>query len=76
MFELKKNASLMKNIAYRRYTWKTIAARYEHLVLKVFQGSTSKSLHGIRKAILRKEDFENMGIPHLNHTYHFFENRS
>mgnify|MGYP001810495679 CR=1 FL=1 len=72
---LKQNAEMMKQIAYKRYTWATIAARYNHLVKQVYEGRPSKRLVSIATRVLRKEEFDQFGIPHLRHTYHFFEKR-
>jgi glycosyltransferase involved in cell wall biosynthesis len=72
---LKQNAEMMKQIAYKRYTWATIAARYNHLVNQVYEGRPSKRLVSSATRVLRKEEFDQFGIPHLRHTYHFFEKR-
>ncbi|HPH81353.1 MAG TPA: DUF1972 domain-containing protein [Flavobacteriales bacterium] len=73
--KLDENASIMKQIALKRYTWETIASRYLHLVKRVYEGRPSKRLVSIASRVLRKEEFDQLGIPHLRHTYHFFEKR-
>ena len=73
--QLKQNAASMKQIAYKRYTWASVAARYEHLVNKVFVGSPDKSLAGKASKVFRKEEFDILGIAHMRFTYHFFESR-
>lgn len=72
---LRHNGELMKQIAHRRYTWATISDRYLYLVRRVLEGKPSKRLVSIATKVLRREDFETLGIPHLRHTYHFFEKR-
>lgn len=73
--QLSENATLMKHIAYKRYTWANIANRYLHLVKRVYEGRPSKRLVSIASRVLRKEEFDQFGVPHLRHTYHFFEKR-
>ncbi len=71
---LKMNASLMKEIADRRYTWKIISSKYSFLIQQVFASKEKVTVSPIRNDLKEKELVE-MELGHLAYPTMFYEKR-
>lgn len=72
--DFRTQAEVMKEIALRRYTWKTVAEKYGHLVKTVLESAGKKRVAPAVKELSDKDLIE-QGVAHLPHSYLFFEKR-
>lgn len=71
---MKKNASIMKEIADRRYTWKIISSKYSFLVKQVLQSKEKITVLPIRNDI-KENELVDMELGHLSYPTLFYEKR-
>lgn len=72
---LRENASLMKEIAERRYQWKLIAAKYESLIQEVLSVKGKKATIVSSSSELKNTILMNHQAAHLKNQFNFYEKR-
>lgn len=73
--ELKSLAQTMKEIAYRRYSWKLIAAKYEYMVYQVMANPKKRQLTPSLLKTISKEALIESELAHLQSAAKFYEKR-
>jgi glycosyltransferase involved in cell wall biosynthesis len=71
---LKELAEMMKEIANRRYTWKVIANKYNHLVEEALS-SKAKTPVAPKLSEINEQALMTYNAAHLKHQNYFFEKR-
>ncbi len=69
---LRAQGALMKQIAQRRYTWKTVSQKYDYLIRKAQEIQTKQAVRPKAKTIASPELLESE-MAHLQHQELFFE---
>jgi glycosyltransferase involved in cell wall biosynthesis len=73
--DLKKIAEAMKEIAYRRYTWKLIADKYEYMIFKALVAPRKNGLTTNITKKLSAESLIHYELGHLRSPTFFYEKR-
>lgn len=72
--EIKKLGKVMGEIAKRRYTWKSIALKYDNLVHEALQIKKKSSINALAEDI-SYDDLLKLGLAHVKHTEAFYSKR-
>jgi len=72
--EIKKLGKVMGEIAKRRYTWKSIALKYDNLVYEALQIKKKSSINALAEDI-SYDDLLKLGLAHVKHTEAFYSKR-